>query len=496
MKDAKLLAKNAPSPADGDDGDLLIVDSHEEQPLPHTGARRTEQPRRDDDQSSLPPKPGRRTKTWVAIGSLVIVTVAVSVAYYLYALGHESTDDAFIEGHVVPISPRVAGHVAKVCVNDNDLVAAGQVLVELDPADFETRLAAATAALQAASAGQTSRTIGADVTQITSSAGVEEASAGVEGAKAELDTARAAVFTAQSQQAQAQALLTAAQAATEQAQAEVRAAEAQRQLAGIYLGRIRDLAPKHAVSQESLDEAEAKDRVAEAQLAAARQRVSAQQAAVKQAQAAVAATESSLHQAESAVTARLAGLRRAEAMLDSAKSAPKQVEQSHSQTNVAKAEAARARAEVRQAELNIGYTKIIAPVAGRVTRKSVEPGAYVQVGQPLLALVEPNVWVVANFKETQLTKMRQNQAVSVAVDVYPGVRFAAHVDSIQRGSGAYFSLLPPENATGNFVKVVQRVPVKIMFDDPRQVEQYSLGPGMSVVPTVDLRTVESPGAGK
>jgi membrane fusion protein (multidrug efflux system) len=120
----------------------------------------------------------------------------------------------------------------------------------------------------------------------------------------------------------------------------------------------------------------------------------------------------------------------------------------------------------------------------------------VQVGQPLLALVEPNVWVVANFKETQLTKMRQNQAVSVAVDVYPGVRFAAHVDSIQRGSGAYFSLLPPENATGNFVKVVQRVPVKIMFDDPRQVEQYSLGPGMSVVPTVDLRTVESPGAGK
>ena len=127
------------------------------------------------------------------------------------------------------------------------------------------------------------------------------------------------------------------------------------------------------------------------------------------------------------------------------------------------------------------------PGRGPDHAKNVEPGAYVQVGQPLLALVQPDVWVIANFKETQLTHMRKGQPVVVQVDTYPGVNFAAHVDSIQQGSGAYFSLLPPENATGNYVKVVQRVPVKIVFDDPRQVAEHALGPGMSVVPIVNVR---------
>ncbi len=162
---------------------------------------------------------------------------------------------------------------------------------------------------------------------------------------------------------------------------------------------------------------------------------------------------------------------------------------------MAEFEVARAEAEVTQARLNLSYTKILAPVDGHVTSKNVEPGAHVSVGQPLLALVEPNLWVVANFKETQLTNMRVGQKVSVEVDGYPGIKFAAHVDSIQRGSGAYFSLLPPENATGNYVKVVQRVPVKIVFDDPAQVAAHLLGPGMSVVPTVDVRTPDQAAAG-
>jgi membrane fusion protein (multidrug efflux system) len=162
------------------------------------------------------------------------------------------------------------------------------------------------------------------------------------------------------------------------------------------------------------------------------------------------------------------------------------VAQSRSQTDVAQAEAARAEAEVRQARLNLSYTKIYAPISGHVTRKSVEVGAYVQVGQPLLALVDPDLWVIANFKETQLAKMRRGQPVTVTVDAHPGVTFAAHVDSLQRGSGARFSLLPPENATGNYVKVVQRVPVKIVFDDAKQVERHALGPGMSVLPSVKV----------
>jgi membrane fusion protein (multidrug efflux system) len=233
--------------------------------------------------------------------------------------------------------------------------------------------------------------------------------------------------------------------------------------------------------------------VAEAEVAAVEQRVSAQEAAVKQALAAVVAADSGVHQAESAVAQRLAGLDRAQAAETSAKSGPQQVSESRSQTDVAQAEADRAKAEVEQAKLNLSYTKICAPVAGHVTRKSIEPGSYVQVGQALLALVEPNVWVVANFKETQLTNIRVGQPVSVVVDVYPGVKFAAHVESIQRGSGAHFSMLPPENATGNYVKVVQRVPVKIVFDDPKQVAEHLLGPGMSVVPTIDIRTPSKPG---
>ena len=145
-----------------------------------------------------------------------------------------------------------------------------------------------------------------------------------------------------------------------------------------------------------------------------------------------------------------------------------------------------AEAELKQAKLNHSYTKIYAPISGHVTRKSVEVGAFVQVGQPILALVDPDVWVVANFKETQLAKMRPGQPVVVTVDTHSNVKFAAHIDSVQRGSGAHFSLLPPENATGNYVKVVQRVPVKIVFDDLKQIKQYGLGPGMSVVPTVKI----------
>jgi membrane fusion protein (multidrug efflux system) len=350
-------------------------------------------PSADQGEPAPPARPPRRAWRWAALGLLAAVGIGVGVVYYLSVRDWVSTDDAFIDGHITAVSSRVAGHVAKVCVRDNQWVNRGDLLAELDPRDFEARSAAAEAALGTARANAKQRTLG----------------------------------------------VTAAQAELEQAQADLLAAEARNQQADSHLQRIEALVPQHAASQDSLDEARAADRVTRADLTAMRQKVHAQEAAVEQARAAVLAAESTVKQCE---------------------------------------------AEVRQTQLKLSYTKISAPISGHATRKNVEVGAYVQVGQPLLALVDPEVWVIANYKETQLTDVRPGQPVTVRIDMYPGVRFSAHVDSIQRGSGARFSLLPPENATGNYVKVVQRVPVKIVFDDPRQIQRYTLGPGMSVVPAI------------
>lgn len=468
----------------GDGGD--DVRPHKERQTPPPQSSSPKLPEHADDKPSPPARPARRPLVWALASVGAIVAIGVGIAYYVHSLSCETTDDAFIDGHVVPVSARVAGHVAKVYVTDNQWVNQGDLLAEIDPRDFEARLAAAEAALTAAQAGQKSRAFGGDVVEITSSAGVGEASAAVEGAKAAVETARAAVATAKSQQAQAQAQVGAVQAGLKQAQADLLAAEARQKRAAAYLKRIQALVPERAASQDTLDEAVAAEGVASADVSAVRQRIAAQEAAILQAEAAVAAAESGVRQAEAGVTGQLAALGRAEAQLAATKSAPKQVAQSRSQTDAAEADAARAQAEVNQAKLSLSYTKIYAPNSGHVTRKSVEPGAFVQMGQPLLALVDPDVWVIANFKETQLAKMQPGQPVTVTVDTHPGVKFAAHVDSLQRGSGARFSLLPPENATGNYVKVVQRVPVKIVFDDLKQIEQYGLGPGMSVVPTVKV----------
>ena len=455
---------------------------------------RTVEHQPSDAQPDPPARPARRPWVWALLGIAAVAGIGGGTCYYFYSLSYESTDDAFIDGHVVAVSSRVAGHVANVFVTDNQWVDQGGLLAELDPRDFEARLKAAEAALAAARAGQRSRSIGADVTEITSTAGVDEASAAVEGARAAVTTAQAAVATAKSQQAQAQAQWAAAQACQKQAEADLLAAEARQERATAFLKRIAALVPEHAASQDSLEEATAAQRVAAADVSVVRQRITAQEAAVRQAEAAVAAAQSGVRQAESVVAGQLAALGRAEAQQKGAKSAPKQVAQSRSQTNAAEADVARAEAEVQQACLNLSYTKIYAPFSGHVTRKSVEIGTHVQIGQPLLALVDPGVWVIANFKETQLARMQPGQPVTVTLDARAGVKLAAHVDSLQCGSGARFSLLPPENATGNYVKVVQRVPVKVVFDDLKQVAQYGLGPGMSVVPTVKVSEPGRPSA--
>jgi membrane fusion protein, multidrug efflux system len=259
--------------------------------------------------------------------------------------------------------------------------------------------------------------------------------------QARLDQARAQTLQAESQAAQAEAQLEGQRANALQAQAAVRQAEAETNNAAQDLARFRGVDPD-AVSRQQYDSAFANARSARARLDAQRSAAAAASAQVRAAQA---------------------------------------------QVRVAQANVETSRASGASAELQLSYTHVVAPTDGRVTRRSVEVGNVISVGQALLAIVGNDLWVTANYKETQLTEMRIGQPVEVQVDAFPDVKFAAHVDSIQRGTGSYFSMLPAENATGNYVKVVQRVPVKIVFDRPEELRNFAIGPGMSVVPDVRLR---------
>lgn len=399
-----------------------------------------------DPGPEVPPasKSYRRPVKLALIAVVILIVVAVGIHYYLYARAHESTDDAFISGHVTATSPKVANYASRILIDDNSHVKKGDLLVELDARDFEAQLAQAQANLAAANARHQSAQINVRVVSTTAGAGIDQAEAAVQAAQRQVEEGHSRL---------------------EQARAQVAAAAAEATRAKADDERYERLLTYRAVSRQERDKAVAADSAGAANLDAARQ---AQQAAFDD-----------LHRAESQ-------LGEAKARLAGARVAPSQVAYSRSQVDTSAAVIAQAEAEVRQAKLNLSYTKIYAPDSGRITRKSVEPGDYVQVGQTLFSIVPDNVWVVANFKETQLRYMRPGQPATIKVDAYPDKVFKGHVDSIQAGSGAAFSLLPPENATGNYVKVVQRVPVKIVFDDPPD-PSYPLGPGVSVEPVVKVR---------
>ena len=347
-----------------------------------------------DSPESRGPKQGLRLRPILA-GLGILAAGVATVVYYLEAVApFESTDDAFIEAHVTPVAPQVAGRVAQLLVQDNQEVKAGDVLLQIDPSDYQTAL----------------------------------------------DQERAQLAASQGRFAQAKALFTVDQARVEQEKANVVAAQALAKQAASDNRRYQAVGDD-AISASQLDLAGTQARSAAAQVDAAHQKELAAEA------------QSSLDQAA---------------------------------IQTAAAEVQSREAAVRQAELNVSYTRVKAPEAGYVTHRTVETGAYVQTGQALLAIVPRQVWIVANFKETQLTDMRAGQPVAVTMDAYPQIKFKAHVDSIQSGTGPRFRLLPPENASGNYVKVVQRVPVKIVLDDVAAAN-YVLGPGMSVVPEVRVK---------
>jgi membrane fusion protein (multidrug efflux system) len=393
----------------------------------------------------------------VRLAVAVALIAALGVLAWLWiTAGRETTDDAQIDGHVTQIAARVGGTVKAVRVNDNQRVDAGAVLVELDPRDYQVALDRARAELADAEATAAAAQSGVPIastetaSNVTTARGsVEQAQSGVVAAQKEIEAARARLTTAQ---------------------ARLRETEANAAKAARDVERLRGLLAKDEVSQQQFDAASAA--------------ADAQRAAADSARSQVAEAEAGIRVAESKLTQAQAGARQAEAGLRTAQTGPQQVAATRARAEAAAAKVQQSKAALAQAELNLQYTTVKAPVAGVVSRKTVEVGQIVQPGQPLMALIPlEDVWVTANFKETQLTHMRPGQKATVKVDAYGGKEFAGHVDSIAAATGARFSLLPPENATGNYVKVVQRIPVKIVLD-AGQDPDHLLRPGMSVVPTV------------
>jgi membrane fusion protein (multidrug efflux system) len=399
---------------------------------------------------------GRRIA--VVAGIAVLALLAAGVWYWLTA-GRESTDDAQVDAHVLPIAARIGGTVASAPVADNQTLEAGTVLVELDPRDFQVAVAKAKAELADAEASALAANSNVPITATAASSNVTNAQGSVEQARGNIE--------------QTQKELEQARARLASAQARVREVDAMGVKAARDVERLRGLLAKDEVSQQQFDAAVAS--------------ADAQRAGSDLAKSQVVEAEAGVRVAESKLMQSRAGEQQAQATLKGAQTAPEQIAAMKARASAAEARVLQAKATLDQAELNLQYATLKAPVKGTVSRKSVEIGQVVQPGQPMMAIIPlDSVWVTANFKETQLSEVRAGQMAVVKVDAYGGREFRGKVDSIAAATGARFSLLPPENATGNFVKVVQRVPVKIVLDGGQDPE-HLLRPGMSVVATVSTK---------
>jgi len=436
---------------------------------------------------------------WTAALVVVLVGGVFGLRWWRYSQTHVSTDDAQVASDIYSISPRIAGHILTVGVDEGTPVRRGQVLAVIDPRDYQVALDQAQAAYEQAVSGAQAAGGTVTVTERTGGAGISQAAAGVSAAQGGVAAAQAAQAAAEAQVTASERAAQAATASREMAerevgatQAAVTAARAQAQQAEKDAERNRALIAKGAISRQQADQTDAAATTAQANLEAAQARLSSAQSAVaqgqareRQAQAAVAQAQAAVGQAKAGVGQAQAGVGQAQAAEQSAQVSPEKVAVSRSEAKSAGANVAAARAKLEQARLNLAYTKILAPVDGIVAQKNVERGQYVQAGQPLFAVVPAGgAYVTANFKETQLAKMRPDQPATFTVDAYPGVTFRGHVEFLSPGTGSVFSLLPPENATGNFTKVVQRIPVRIVID--RGSAQYPLRAGMNVIATVDV----------
>ena len=408
--------------------------------LPETGASVYSAP---PPEKKFTPDSRRKRRRNLLIVTIGIVVIVGGLLVWRYLSSYESTDDAQADVHLYPVSARISGYVIRVNVNDNQWVNKGDVLVEIDPTDYQVALTQAQANLTNAEATARSLNITVPITSVNTTSQLQFTASGVEDARAGVSAAQKQLVAAHQQ---------------------VEAAEANDVKAQDDLRRYKLLVDRREVSQQIYDQALATAKSSTANVAAAQASESAAQQFVQQAQS---------------------RLTQATANHEYARTGPQQVSSTKERVQAAIADVQQKRALLQQAELNLQYTKIIAPVSGEVNKTVVE-GLNVETGQQLLTIVPlDEVWVTANFKETQLKHMQVGQKADIHVDS-SGRTLRGHVDSIAGATGPLFSLLPPENATGNYVKIVQRVPVKIVLE-PGENRDRRLRPGMNVVPDVYLR---------
>jgi membrane fusion protein, multidrug efflux system len=411
----------------------------------------------------------------VGLAALVVLAgIGYGVHAWLYSLRHVSTDDAYVESIIVPLAAKVAGHVAQIQVDDNQSVKAGDLLLRIDPRDYEAKRDQAKAAVAVAAASFQSARSDADLARETTRAQADEARAVLEGARVAERSSEAAVD-------ETRAKVEAKRAAMTAMLSDVTGVQSSSQQALKEKERMQRLVQAGYVSQREFDQAELAAATFAATLEATQRRLTVAEREVQQAEAELAGRVLAVAQARQRIAEAKATLARIESQRH-------QVTLKEAEVGRAEARSSETRADLAYAELQLQYTEVRAPIDGTISKKSVDLGQMVQVGQPLLAIVPlRDVWVLANFKETQLGRVRPGMLALVEIDTFPGKTFHGVVDSISAGTGARFSLLPPENATGNWVKVVQRVPVKIRLDSKEFDNPHTLRPGMSAIVTVKVK---------
>jgi membrane fusion protein (multidrug efflux system) len=397
-----------------------------------------------------PPPPEKSSRKGIVFG-VVLVLIIAAVFFYWRSTFTEDTDDAQVDGNLYQVSSRITGHVVKVYVDDNQTVQAGQLLAEIDPTDYQVALDQAQADLASMQAQYVQATVNVPITRVTVGTNVTNAGADVKGSA--------------DQVAQSQKQVEAANARVDQAKANALKAQ-------LDVDRYTPLVQKDVISKQQFDAAVAQAAASKASVLEAESNVLAAQNAVETARQKQAQAQAQSQQ--------------------SIKNGPDQVKVEQSRATAAAAAVKQAEAKVEQARLNLSYTKIVAPTAGIVNKKNVEIGANLSVGQDLMTIIPlTDLWVTANFKETQLAKMHPCQAVMLKVDAYGGRKFSGYLRQVGGATGSMLSLFPPENATGNYVKVVQRIPVRIDFTNLQDEDKdFVLRPGLSVTPDVDVKAAD------